>query len=80
MPISMPILAPPPGRLSTITCCPNASPSFCPVRRATKSEPPPAAKGTMMRTGFVGYCWAIADAAIASVSAATTDFELRAFI
>src|SRR6266853_1781394 len=50
---SMPIIWPAPGRLSTT--------SFCARARAMMSVPPPAAEGTMKRTGFDGYpVWAAA--------------------
>jgi len=35
-----------------------------------KSEPPPGANGTMMRTGFAGYCWATAGGRAAAKTAA----------
>jgi hypothetical protein len=28
------------------------------MKRAMKSDPPPGAKGTTMRTGLAGYAWA----------------------
>src|SRR6266705_219421 len=53
--ISIPIIWPAPGRLSTTNCCPSDSESFCASARAMMSVPPPAAEGTMKRTGFAGY-------------------------
>src|SRR6266853_4681229 len=53
--ISIPIIWPAPGRLSTTNCCPSDSESFCASARAMISVPPPAAEGTMKRTGFEGY-------------------------
>src|SRR5881396_2499128 len=50
--ISMPIIWPAPGRLSTTNCAPSDSESFCASARAMMSVPPPAAEGTMKRTGF----------------------------
>ena len=38
---SAPMLVPPPGRLSTMTCYPHDSESFCARVRPTKSTPPP---------------------------------------
>src|SRR5258706_149137 len=55
MPCSMPSTPPAPGLFSTITCEPSDSVSRCAMKRAMKSEPPPGAKGTTMRTG-VGAC------------------------
>src|SRR5574340_1010276 len=53
------------GRLSTTTGWPNRSESLGVMSRATRSEPPPGAKGTSIRTGLVGY----ADAAPIATSA-----------
>src|SRR6185312_856813 len=50
----MPMLPAAPALFSTITGWPHFPESFCPTRRGTRSATPPAAKGTMMRTGFVG--------------------------
>ena len=44
----------PPGRLSTSTCCFQASVSFVPTRRATVLVLPPGLYGTMKRIGLVG--------------------------
>src|SRR5262245_6103864 len=49
------MMVPAPGRLSTTTCCPQASVSFTPNIRASVSFPPPGGYGTMRRIGFVGY-------------------------
>src|SRR6266699_4944214 len=58
---SMPIIWPAPGRLSTTNCWPSDSESLCATERAMISVPPPAAEGTMKRTGFAGYAvWAAA--------------------
>ena len=51
---SVPMFPPTPARLSTTNCCPSASPSFWPTMRATRSTLPPAAYGTIARTGLVG--------------------------
>src|SRR5262245_53165740 len=51
-----------PGRLSTITCWPQVSVSFWATARAMMSTPPPAACGTMIRTGRLGNCCAAAPA------------------
>jgi hypothetical protein len=53
--ISSAIWLPAPGRLSTTNVCPNASPSFTDKARVTVSMPPPAASGTTVRTGRLGY-------------------------
>src|SRR5712691_6238968 len=52
---SMPIIWPAPGRLSTTNCRPNDSESFSATARAMMSVPPPAAEGTIKRTGLDGY-------------------------
>src|SRR5438309_9368665 len=58
---SIPIIWPAPGRLSTTNCAPSDSETFCERARAMMSVPPPAAEGTMKRTGFAGYTvWAAA--------------------
>src|SRR5690242_2012187 len=46
---------PAPVRFSMINGCPSRSDSDCPTRRAMVSVAWPAGKGTMMRTGRVGY-------------------------
>ena len=43
-----------PVRLSVMTGCPNLSLSLTPIRRATKSVPPPGATPTSKRKGLVG--------------------------
>jgi hypothetical protein len=43
-----------PARLSTTTCWPHTSLSFCETTRATMSVAPPGENGTITRTGFVG--------------------------
>src|SRR4028118_2377791 len=45
---------PPPGRLSTTTCCPHSSPSFAAIGRTTASVAPPACNGDMSLTGRGG--------------------------
>src|SRR5262245_53035584 len=67
---SAPILPPAPVRFSTTNCCPSSSPIFAPMRRATMSVGPPAAKGTTMRIGFDGYASPAVAAAPASANAA----------
>src|SRR5688572_20076950 len=44
-----------PGRLSITNCCPSVSAMRCPTARAGTSMGLPGAKGTTMRTGFIGY-------------------------
>src|SRR3954471_606903 len=54
---SAPRLPPAPGLLSTITGWRNASCNLPPTSRASTSTAPPAANGTMMRTGLLGkFC------------------------
>src|SRR5688572_15335458 len=62
----MPMMPFAPGRLSTITCWPHVPVSFSATDRAMMSTPPPAAWGTMIRTGRFGNCCA---AAVAQQSA-----------
>src|SRR2546423_5374399 len=46
------------------------SPRRWAISRPVKSEPPPGANGTTMRTGFAGYCWPVAgSAASATINA-----------
>src|SRR3954454_11771384 len=52
-----------PGLFSTITCCPQASVSFCPSARTSRSAGPPAVYGTTTRIGFAGKLCACARAA-----------------
>ena len=81
--MSTPIVPAAPGRLSTMTCCPQRSVSFAATARAVMSVPPPGTKGPMRRTGFVGYLSTSADAAYAmgtlahTVSASTAFLRLR---
>src|SRR5262245_51317649 len=51
-----------PVRFSTTTGCPHVSFSFGASTRAVRSLPPPAAKPTMILTGFAGYVCACASA------------------
>src|SRR5688572_21180613 len=48
------MLAPPP-RLSITICWPRTSPSRGEMSRASRSVPPPATNGTIIRTGRTGY-------------------------
>src|SRR5258706_85223 len=68
---SMPIIWPAPGRLSTTNCCASDSESFCARARAMMSVPPPAAEGTMKRTGLDGY------AAVCAGACAQASTEIR---
>ena len=52
--IGIDVVLPAPGRLSTRNCWPIALLRGGEMARAMKSEPPPGANGTMMRTGLVG--------------------------
>src|SRR3990167_8914577 len=47
------MMAPAPGRLSTITCWPMRSVSFCATIRPTMSVAPPTAQGMMERIGLL---------------------------
>src|SRR3954465_14656931 len=62
---------PAPARLSTMTVCPSASPSFAPTTRAIVSLGPPGRKPTTKRIGRPGY-FASAAAAGVDISEATT--------
>src|SRR5262245_23108729 len=53
----MPIVPPAPVRFSITTCWPIARDIVSAVTRATKSRPPPGAKGTMKRIGRLGQAW-----------------------
>src|SRR6266700_2565850 len=53
--MSVPMLPPAPGRLSTITCCATRSESFCAIDRAMIWVPPPGGKATTKRIGLAGY-------------------------
>src|SRR5215510_9491434 len=56
-----PAIVPPAlGRLSTITCCPQDSVSFGPIKRERTSLALPAENGTMIRMGRAGNDWAAA--------------------
>jgi glycolate oxidase len=48
--VSVPIIPAAPDLFSTITCCPMRRDRYSPITRATKSNPPPGAKGTIKRT------------------------------
>ena len=52
--ISEPTMPLAPGRVSTMTCWPQASVNFCPIRRPTMSGPEPGEDSAMMRIGRVG--------------------------
>jgi hypothetical protein len=51
---SVPRLLPAPGLFSMNTCWPHIAESLSASMRATVSVGPPAATGTMMRTGLLG--------------------------
>src|SRR3979490_2500932 len=59
-----------PGRVSTMTGCPQLSVIFCPITRASTSVDPPGANGTMILIGLSGYLSA-GDCAAALVAART---------
>src|SRR5882672_4869201 len=60
---SAPTLPFAPVRFSTTTGWLQASVILGPMARARMSEVPPAAKGTTMRIGLLGYCACAAEAA-----------------
>src|SRR5688572_30555190 len=51
----MPMLPPAPPWFSTGNCCFRLIESCCAISRAMVSVAPPAANGTIMRTGLLGY-------------------------
>src|ERR1019366_3755727 len=68
-----PTVPPAPGRLSMMTCCPQAAVSFCPTMRARKSVEPPGGKGTMTRMVLLGYaCASAPPAGVTSKAAMNT--------
>src|SRR5262245_37804544 len=62
-----PVLPPAPGMFSVTTCWPHVSDNFCATMRAITSVGPPAANGTIRRTGFAGQPSAAALPAGASI-------------
>src|SRR5262245_25362607 len=66
----VPIEPAPPGWLMTTIFVPSASSSSPAATRVTWSVAPPAAHGTMMLIGFVGFHCACAAAAVASSAVA----------
>src|SRR5258706_7844784 len=70
----VPIEPAPPGWLITTILVPSASSSSPAATRVTWSVAPPAAQGTMMLIGFVGFHCACAEHATASAAAVTTAF------
>src|SRR6267142_5612434 len=70
---SAPIVEPAPGRFSTITGCLQASERRCATLRATASTPPPGGKGTIIRTGLIGYgCACVQGTAMMNAAATST--------
>src|ERR1700694_5018035 len=74
--VSTPTVSPPPAGLSTTTNLPNDSASFCAIRRADASVPPPGANGTMRRTGLAGYVAGCADTCTEAAAARTANPSL----
>jgi hypothetical protein len=74
---SPPILPLAPARLSTSTCWPQESESFCATMRVTMSVAPPGENGTMTRTDLTGKLCASAGVAPSSAAAANDDIVLR---
>ena len=67
---AVPIVLPPPGRLETITGCPQLSLSRCAIKRAMLSVVPPATNGTINSICLLGkFC--AATGAVARMFAAT---------
>src|SRR5258708_18678417 len=66
-----------PGRFSTTTGCPSASPSRGETTRAIVSVAPPGGLGTSRRIGRVGYCAHAAAAHSDRRSVAATPEERR---
>jgi hypothetical protein len=55
----VPMALPAPGRFCTVTGWPSSRLSASAKARATRSVPPPAPKGTMSVTGWLGnFSWA----------------------
>src|SRR5688572_15752262 len=74
------MLPPAPGLFSTTTDWFQVSESFCASWRATTSVVPPAAKGTMIFTGFEGHACAAAIAGTRARIAAARRLHVRIFI
>src|SRR5688572_22731121 len=74
---SAPMRPPAPARLSTRNVCFRLSLKNFPSNRAWMSVPPPAPKGTMMRTGLLGQVWAIARPADPAAKVAITNAALK---
>src|SRR5438309_12015379 len=60
-----------------MNCWPSAVVSFCAMKRAMKSLPPPGAKATMIFTGLVGYCCAKVGAVVTRVAAVASAAQHR---
>ena len=73
----MPILAPAPARFSTITVWPSACCSGDCRSRASTSDDPAGANGTMMRIGLFGASWARAANGRASAAIASRAMNWR---
>src|SRR5437588_7699714 len=73
----MPIVPPAPVRFSMNTCWPSPRETYSPTSRATKSSPPPAANGTMKRTGRFGQSCARATCGANSAVAAMPLMKVR---
>src|SRR5262245_57887810 len=65
-----------PGLFSTRNGLPSRLASFCAVRRASRSVPPPAMNGTMIVTGREGYDWATAVPIFGRASAIVKQAEI----
>src|SRR2546423_8259050 len=68
--MSLPIVPPAPGLLSTTTGWPNATERYCMASRPVESVPPPGGRATMQRIGRLGQVSARATAGAASATAA----------
>src|SRR5947209_9502187 len=67
--MSLPIVPPAPGLLSTTIGWPSASERYCMASRPVESVPPPGGRATMQRIGRLGQVSARATAGAASTTA-----------
>src|SRR5690242_4838197 len=76
MTLVVPMIEPAPGWSSTTNDCLSSCDRYCAIWRQYTSAGPPAANGTMMRTGWVGYSCADADRVrLASAATAKASFD-----
>src|SRR5450830_1652697 len=77
---AVPMLPPAPGRLSTMSCWPSVSDSFCATMRAIASLARPATWGTTRVTGLLGYLLSCARAGVVRAAAAARASRARAVL